>query len=66
MSDETKKQYRFQIGMWAIVFAVGVGAAVGWILAHDVVGRECTKLKGFFIGERTFTCALKADEHADG
>lgn len=35
------------------------GLLLGWVLAHQEVAAECSRLRHFFVGENTFTCSIQ-------
>lgn len=41
------------------IFAIILGIILGWGLAHGEVASECKKLNAFYVGNTTFTCAVK-------
>lgn len=41
---------------FGLLFALLVGASIGWTWAHYTVATECERLGRFYVGKRTFEC----------
>lgn len=35
------------------------GWLLGYVMAHNEVSRECERLGGFYVGQKTYTCQIK-------
>ena len=40
-----------------------VGWFLGFVMAHNEVARECERLGGFYVGQKTFVCSIKGVQH---
>lgn len=39
------------------------GYALGYVMAHQEVARECERLGGFYVGPKTYSCQIKGGQH---
>lgn len=54
------------VSVGAIFFAALIAALLGWRLgyenAHLTIARECERLGGFYVQDKTYVCTLKSAE----
>lgn len=49
-----------QMSALAMVFAVVAAFILGWLISASVIGRDCSKLGSFYLGNTVFECKAKA------
>ena len=50
----------FCVLLSAIAFA---GWTLGYVMAHNEVSRECERLGGFYVGQKTYSCKINGGQH---
>jgi len=36
-----------------------IGLFIGYVSAHNMIAKECERLNGFYVGNKTFICDVK-------
>lgn len=44
------------IKLLALIGLLYIGGLIGWILAHTSIARECERLGGFYVADRSYRC----------